>query len=567
MGDWDQEWNADWLAQGSPIYQEGAGYVDPSTGQLSNMVPQQTVTPAAKDTSMWNNAIGANKGFKYTPQQLGWSAAESARFAEAGIDKLPEWFNKPTVYSGEFHLGNNDPVSSFISLYNTPMDEATDQWSGAKKAYNFLTGSGGDPEDPAFKEAYLRSAFGMINNARDSWWDRNEGWEMGGGGILTIGLGGLAAEAGLLGEAAVAGVEGGAATGTGVGGTAVEAGGGWLGALEGGMGAYGPTGAGASGSLGSLGISGTGSLGTLGGDVMGFNNATPLATAGTGGASTSGSGIAEAIAAGQAGGADVGMGAGTSIFTDMGLPASYGSGLGDAASYFLGSGSGSSSIWDSITNLLSPSGGNTSTGGTNWASLLGPLLGVGGAVAGGVLGNNAIQDSIKEMQKYYKPFYDLGVSNIPALNAADPTGGSGQYIDQLKDYGTNFEFDYANPAYTQQLAETTRINDQNLASRGMYNSRAALNLQDQSARNLVTTEYDKQYARGYGNLTDLFNMTNQNAGTNYGKLLDMVKIGSGASSSAGQGSLAAGQSSANLYAGLGAMPMNYAILSKLLGGK
>jgi hypothetical protein len=161
----------------------------------------------------------------------------------------------------------------------------------------------------------------------------------------------------------------------------------------------------------------------------------------------------------------------------------------------------------------------------------------------------------------------LGVSNIPALNAADPTGGAGQYTEALKNYGTNFKFDATNPAYTQQLSETTRLNDQNLAARGMYNSRAGLNLQDQSARNLTATEFDKQYSRGYTNLMDMFNMTSKTGATQYGKLLDMVKIGSGASAAAGQGSLASGQSEANLYSGLGAMPMNYAILQNLLSGK
>ena len=552
-----------------PVYQEGGAVVDQYNGNTS-------------DTSMWDYEVSQNTGFKYTPEQLGWSPEEADKFRDAGNDMLPGFMAKDLIYSSEFKLNGKDPIATYNTLATGDVNQLSGELDGARKAKQYLEGSGGDlsTAGDAGKEAFVRSAFGTILNGRDSWWDRNKGAVIGIGGMLTVGLGGYLSGAMALGDAALAGgmtaaeasaMAGESAAGYGAAGAAgAGAGGsGWLGALEGGMGAYGASGAGSSGSLSSLGIGTTEGFGALGGDVMGFNNATPLAT---GTAETSG--ITDAIAAGQAAGADVGMGAGTSWLTDLGLPASYGSGLGgltDYAGSMLGAGStasGGSSIWDSITNLLSPNGGSASpTGGTDWSKLLGPLLGVGGAVAGGVMGNNAIQDSIDKMQKYYQPFYDLGVSNIAGLNAADPTGGSGQFIDQLKNYGTNFQFDYNNPAYTQQLAETTRLNDQNLAARGMYNSRAGLNLQDQSQRNLVSTEFDKQYTRGYSNLTDLFGMTNTNAGTSYNKLLDMVKIGAGSAGSAGQGALASGQSSANLYSGLGTMPMNYAILSKLLGGK
>ena len=275
-------------------YQEGAGYVNPATGQVTNYVPQQQVGPAALDTSMWGYEKAQNKGLNYTPQQLGWVGPEADRFTQAGIDKLPSWFNKESIMSGEFHLGSRDPIQGFIDIYNTPMDQATQQWDAAKKANQYLTGSGGSVDDPAFREAYLRNTFGAMNNARDNWWDRNEGLVMGVGGVASIAGGAALSGFGIAGEGAVAGAEGGAAAGGGIG---AEAGGGWLGALEGGMGAYGPGGAGAAGGIEGLG------------------------------------GAAGAIGAGQAAGADVGMGAGTSWLTDLGLPASYGNDLGALMSY------------------------------------------------------------------------------------------------------------------------------------------------------------------------------------------------------------------------------------------
>jgi hypothetical protein len=59
-------------------------------------------------------------------------------------------------------------------------------------------------------------------------------------------------------------------------------------------------------------------------------------------------------------------------------------------------------------------------------------------------------------------------------------------------------------------------------------------------------------------------MASKTGATDYAKLLDMVKIGSGASGSAGAGSLASGQSQANLWSGLGAMPLNYMLLNSML---
>jgi hypothetical protein len=355
MGDSDQEGYDPNIS-----YQEGAGYVGPS-GQVTNYVPTAPAAgPAPVNTSMWDYAKAQNTGFNYTPQQLGWDAAATQRFADAGITNLPQWMNTTSLYSPEFHRGSGDFVQSYIDLYNTPIDQAVGQWSGAKKANQFLTGSGGSADDPAFREAYLRTSLGNMYNARDSWWDRNEGMVMGIGGVASVAGAAALGGAGLAGEAAAGVGEGGmtaaeagalageSAAGYGAGGAAggvagatgagAAAGGDWLGALEGGMGAYGSGGAGPAGELGTI--------GGAGGMTVG-----------------SGDGIADAISAGQAGGADVGMGNGTSWLTDLGLPASYGNDLGALLSY----------------------GGDVLSG-LDWGSLLksgldlGKLLGGGGVV-------------------------------------------------------------------------------------------------------------------------------------------------------------------------------------------
>jgi hypothetical protein len=87
---------------------------------------------------------------------------------------------------------------------------------------------------------------------------------------------------------------------------------------------------------------------------------------------------------------------------------------------------------------------------------------------------------------------------------------------------------------------------------------------------------------------DMYNIANQQKMQDYGKLLDLVKIGQGAAGSTGGAAMATGQGLASNYAnlsaalqgaayqkgqanadflsGLGAMPMNYMMMSKMMGG-
>lgn len=315
------------------------GWVDDGTGGNQTLgtpggqewTPPTAVTPtpagapaSGPSTSMWDYAKAQNTGFNYTPQQLGWDDTTAQRFGQAGISQLPGWFNKDLIMSDQFHLGSHDPIQNYIDFYTTPMDQAVGQWDAAKNANQFLLSSGGTADDPAFKEAYLRQAFGNLNNAKDSWWDRNKGWVIGAGGVASIAAGGLAAELGLLGEGAIAGGEAGAA------------------------------GAGAGGGLSGLEI----------GADLGYS-ASQLAPGGmaggiAGGSASAGSWLGDAIATGTAAGADVGMGAGTSWLTDLGLPASYGNDLGALISW-----------------------GGDQLAGLDWGSLAKSGLDIGNLIGGG----------------------------------------------------------------------------------------------------------------------------------------------------------------------------------------
>ena len=537
----------------------GQGWTPPAA-----VTPTATGAPAASGgTAMWDYAKAQNTGFVYTPQQLGWDAVSAQKLAAAGITKLPGWFAKPLIMSSEFHLGTHDPVQNFIDLYTGSADST----GAASKARQSLTAGGGDPNDPAFKEAYMRDAFGFLNNAKDSWWDRNKSWVTFGGGTAAIAAGGLAAELGALGSGAA---------GAGVG---TEAGGGWLGALEGSMGAYGPGGAGAAGELGSIGAGNAlaQGFGTLGGDIAGFSNATPIATNGTD--------LAGSIAAGQAAGADVGMGAGTSWLTDLGLPASYGSGLGGLAGYgydALGSAAtsggakvvGNSSIWDTVSGLFGGSGG----GGISDNALLSLInAGIGGAGTyfGGQAQANASDKASDTLWNMYQQSRADSASQRALLDQSlpfmqDRTYNAQSYMPTIPTLQNEVSVDYANdPIYQAQQNELLRTLNRRYASQGRNMSSSA---DDAVLRGQVPLMQDS-----YSRNLDTLNRTNQNAlstyglgyqqqGDIYGRGLDLTKIGAGAAAQAGQNALssgnamatnqtAAGNNTANMYGGLAGVGM------------
>jgi len=167
--------------------------------------------------------------------------------------------------------------------------------------------------------------------------------------------------------------------------------------------------------------------------------------------------------------------------------------------------------------------------------------------------------------------------------AFDRTGGAGKYMGDLENLIKDFKFDTNDPGYRYKTEESEKSINRALAGRGLFDSRAGVNMLTDSDRAITADEYDKQYNRKYGGLTDLFKMSGSLGETGYQSLLDAVKVGSGAGATAGSlGNSAAanltsayGQMSqagamddanrASLWSGVGAAPMNAMLLYKLLG--
>ena len=157
-------------------------------------------------------------------------------------------------------------------------------------------------------------------------------------------------------------------------------------------------------------------------------------------------------------------------------------------------------------------------------------------------------------------------------------------MGQLEGLINNFQFDPNDPAYKYKTEESEKSVNRALAARGLFDSRAGVNMLTDADRAITAEEYDKQYNRKYGGISDLFKMAGSLGETGYQSLIDAVKIGTGAGATAGQlgnagasnlissyGQMAqaGAQNSANnaaMWSGIGAMPINAMLLYNMLKG-
>jgi hypothetical protein len=201
---------------------------------------------------------------------------------------------------------------------------------------------------------------------------------------------------------------------------------------------------------------------------------------------------------------------------------------------------------------------------------------------GGGKGTTTVPILTSDLGGWDSPTGIGGLSYGQTGKAFDRTGGAGKYMGDLESLIKDFKFDSSDPGYRYKTEESTKSINKALASRGLFDSRAGVNMLSDADRAIMADEYDKQYNRKYGGLTDLFKMAGSLGETGYQSLLDAVKVGSGAGATAGslgtsgaanltsaygQMGAAGAQNDANkasLWSGIGAMPMNAMLLYNLL---
>lgn len=204
-----------------------------------------------------------------------------------------------------------------------------------------------------------------------------------------------------------------------------------------------------------------------------------------------------------------------------------------------------------------------------------------------------------QMMQLQDPYNQAGLGALQQLPGVDPTAQARQYQQQVENMPAlalpslsldsfNFAFDPNDPTYQYRQKEMEKTINQAAAARGNYNSRPVINALSEGNMALTADESEKQFGRaldsynanistalsqfgadygratdtynsGYGKLTDLYNMSMGTGASDYNRLIDLVKIGQGSASSAGQGAIATGQGLASTYGQLGSQLANIAM--------
>jgi len=122
---------------------------------------------------------------------------------------------------------------------------------------------------------------------------------------------------------------------------------------------------------------------------------------------------------------------------------------------------------------------------------------------------------------------DTGASDkyMKAMEGID-VGAADKYMKQIE--GLDFRVDENDPNYQWRQKEGTKAIDAFAASRGLHNSSYTADRLADFSRDLsgdeVDRQYEQNYLRKYGQLTDLYNMANKQIGTKIGQQMDLYNM-------------------------------------------
>lgn len=178
-----------------------------------------------------------------------------------------------------------------------------------------------------------------------------------------------------------------------------------------------------------------------------------------------------------------------------------------------------------------------------------------------------IREMWTQNQADMAPFLAAAQGDLQALRDLDIGGSAQKYMDQLEKL--EFKFDENDPIYQWRQAENARQVNQFMASRGNYDSRAALNALTNSGMALqeseVARQFNQNYLPQYQKLKDLYAMGLNTDINKYGQLLDVVKLGTGAGTTSGAQSTQTANMISNVLGGLSQDTQN-AILAQGAAG-
>ena len=170
-------------------------------------------------------------------------------------------------------------------------------------------------------------------------------------------------------------------------------------------------------------------------------------------------------------------------------------------------------------------------------------------------GINAQLKMYEQTREDYKPFYEAGKTALTTFEGL-PAGAI--KAPTLPSADIPFEFDPEDKMYKIQQEEGEKAINRALVARGLYGSRAGVNVLTDFNRKLIGDEVEKQYGRRvdkygreYTSAIDIYNIENQIAQGKYGKYLDLTKLGTGAAIGMGGAAMQTGGQISSSYSNLG----------------
>ena len=167
------------------------------------------------------------------------------------------------------------------------------------------------------------------------------------------------------------------------------------------------------------------------------------------------------------------------------------------------------------------------------------------------------------------PMGPVRAAGVPE-GGIDPTGGSGAYRDAIESldptlrarlqesFGVGPDVDPLNALYEWEKEQGEEAINRMMSARGKYNSGTAIEALSEYNRALSAEESQRRYGRAvdeygrqYGQQFDLFNMTQSLADKRYGKVMDVLKLGTGASASMNQAGMRTGENISSTQLGAG----------------
>jgi len=166
------------------------------------------------------------------------------------------------------------------------------------------------------------------------------------------------------------------------------------------------------------------------------------------------------------------------------------------------------------------------------------------------------------------PFYQAGKAALPGLTGWDAANPLPDYKSTVTDPMASWNYEQS-PSYKAKYTLGMEELNKQLQARGLAPSGVGATRAADLARRLTAEDYTGERAYAQGNLTNIYKSRYAENTDRYNRLLDQVKVGTGASAqmgaagdqyanAVGENAMAAGNARAGFYAGIPGAVMNTA---------